>query len=207
MTESVDTLTMKQKYVLIFDFCSSTSIMENLILLEKQERWRNLLIDIKKFLKEERANHGFEIYKFIGDGWILLFDIDFPPKELFSFLKRLCDRYNSSYKKKIRGILSTTIDNMGITFGLDKGSLIRVVMDGRPEYIGRPLNIATRFQGAIKDNDSEPQGKVLMSKIVYDDVKRIISKDYKVYSVKRNLRNISGGDRYPAIKLMLYENP
>jgi len=25
--------------------------------------------------------------------------------------------------------------------------------------------------------------------------------------VKRNLRNISGGDRYPAIKLMLYENP
>ena len=207
MTESVDTLTMNQKYVLIFDFCSSTSIMENLILLEKQERWRNLLIDIKKFLVEERVTHGFEIYKFIGDGWILLFDIDFPPKELFSFLKRLCDRYKSTYKKKIRGILSTTIDNIGITFGLDKGRLMRVVMDSHPEYIGRPLKIATRLQGAIKDKDLEPQGKVLMSKIVYDDVKRIISKDYKVCPVKRNLRNISGGDRYPAIKLMLYEKP
>ena len=72
-------------------------------------------------------------------------------------------------------------------------------------------------EGLIDENHSEksrikiaylePQGKVLMSKIVYDDVKRIISKDYKVCPVKRNLRNISGGDRYPAIKLMLYEKP
>lgn len=109
--------------------------------------------------------------------------------------------------KHIKGVLSTEIDNIGITFGLDKGSLIEVILDGKRECIGRPLNIASRLQGAIKDNDSHPQSKVLMSKKVYDSARNDISKDYLIYSVKRKLRNISGGDRYCAIKLSLYEQP
>ena len=205
MTGSGDTV---EKYVLIFDFCSSTSIMDDLILSERQERWPKLLTDIKNFLEEESVAHGFEVYKFIGDGWILLFNNDFPPKELFSFLNRLCNKYNDIYKRYIRPILSTTINNVGITFGLEKGGLIPIGMCKQSEYIGRPLNIAARLQNAIKDKDSRPQGKVLMSKKVYDEVRRGgISRNYKVYSVTRKLRNISGGERYPAIKLILCENP
>lgn len=207
MTDPVDELSTKQKYVLFFDFCSSTLIIEDLIRTESQERWRNLLIGIKKFLVEEREIHGFEIYKFIGDGWILLFDKDFSPSILFSLLKRLCDKYDKAFNKHIRGILSTDIDTIGITFGLDRGSLIKIVMDGRREYIGRPLNVAARLQGSIKDNDSSPQGKVLMSNIVYDYVKQDIRNEYLIYKVRRKLGNISGGERYQAKKLMLYEKP
>lgn len=204
MTESVDGLTIEKKYVLVFDFCSSTSILEDLIRSESQRRWRDLLIDIKNFLIAQHIINDFTIYKFIGDGWILLFDDDFPPRELFSLMKCLCKQYDRAFKKRIKGVLSTEIDNIGITFGLDMGSLIRIVMNRQSEYIGRSINMAARLQGAIKDKDSKPQGKVLMTKLVYDFVKRDISKDYKnVYSVKRKLRNISGGEKYHAVKLEL----
>jgi len=200
MAESFNRLTTEQKYVLVFDFCSSTSIIEHLILEGPQEGWRNLLIDIKKFLREESAAHGFEIYKFIGDGWILLFNTDFSPRELFSFLERLCNKYAIAYNKRIGKILPTQIDNIGITFGLEMGNLIRFVMFGRTEYIGRPLNIAARLQGAIRDKDPNPQGKMLMSKLVYSKVRRYIPKDYKVWKVTRELRNVFGGEKYHAIK-------
>ena len=77
MTEPAEAPTIVQKYVLVFDFCSSTSILEDLIRSENQQSWRDLLIGIKKFLFAERDAHRIEIYKFIGDGWILLFDPDF----------------------------------------------------------------------------------------------------------------------------------
>ena len=200
MTESVDLLKMEQKYVLVFDICSSTKIVEHLILEGPQESWCNLLIDIENVLKRESEAIGFEIYKFIGDGWILLFNTDLSPKELFSFVDRLRDKYAVAYNERIGKILSTRIDNIGITFGLETGDLIRFIMFERPEYIGRPLIMAVRLQGAIKDNDPNPQGKMLMSKSVYNKVRRYIPTNYKVWRVTRKLRNVLGGEKYHAIK-------
>ena len=127
MTESVDLLKMEQKYVLVFDICSSTKIVEHLILEGPLESWCNLLIDIENFLKRESEALGFEIYKFIGDGWILLFNTDLSPKELFSFVDRLEDKYAVAYNERIGKILSTRIDKIGITFGLEMGNLIRFI--------------------------------------------------------------------------------
>ena len=79
MTGSGDLLKKEEKYVLVFDICSSTQIVEHLKLEGPQEAWCNLLIDIDNFLKREREALGFEIYKFTGDGWILLFNIDLSP--------------------------------------------------------------------------------------------------------------------------------
>ena len=200
MTESLDKLTKEQKWVLVFDFCSSTSIIEHLILEGHQEGWRNLLIDIKRFLREESAANGFTVYKFTGDGWILLFDADFSPRVLFSFVERLCEKYAMVYKKRIGKILSTPIDNIGITFGLEFGDVIRFVMFGQREYIGRPLNLAARLQGAIKDRDPKPQGKMLMSRLVYSKVRRYVPSNYKVWKVTRELRNVVGGGEYHAVK-------
>lgn len=207
MTKASDKLTREQKLVLVFDFCSSTSIVEDLLRSEKQDRWRDLLIDVKELLTRERQAHDFNIYKFVGDGWILLFDIDFPPMELFSFMKRLCEKFRIAFKRRVRPVLTTEIDNIGVTFGLDMGTLIRFVMNEQDEYIGRPINLAARLQGAIRDGDSNPEGKVLMSKPVFDHVRKNISGEYKVRSVKRTLRNVAGGERYRPIKLMLFEKP
>jgi len=57
-----------------FDICSSTTILEDLLRTDNQVRWRNLLILLKKFLSAEAKTQPFLLYKFIGDGWILLFD-------------------------------------------------------------------------------------------------------------------------------------
>jgi class 3 adenylate cyclase len=200
-----DPVKFEQRFVLVFDFCSSTLILEDLLRSECEDRWRNLLIDIKTFLRNERPRLNFELYKFIGDGWILLFPLDFPKAEFFLFLQRLCDRYEAVFKKRVRPVLSTRIDNPGITFGLDRGRLISVVMDGHTEYLGRPLNVASRLQAAIRDKDLNPQGKILMSKPVYEQLRRHVPKANKIYSVKRKLKNISGGEDYRCIKLHLQE--
>jgi class 3 adenylate cyclase len=80
------------------------------------------------------------------------------------------------------------------------GGVIRFTMFGRTEYIGTPLIMAARLQGAIKDKDPNPQGKLLMSKSVYNKVRSYIPKDHRVWRVNRNLRNVVGGEKYEAIK-------
>ena len=60
--------------------------------------------------------------------------------------------------------MSRRTDKIQITFGLEMGSLICFTIFGRPEYIGTPLIMAARLKEAIKDNDPNPQGKLLMLK-------------------------------------------
>ncbi len=79
-------------------------------------------------------------------------------------------------------------------------------MDGKDEYIGRPLNVAARLQGAIKDKDKHPQGKVLLSKTAYVRMQAELKGQFPVDDVTRTLRNISGGANYHA-KSYTYSSP
>ncbi len=90
----------------------------------------------------------------------------------------------------------------GLTFGVERGSLLRFVMMGRFEYVGRALNVACRLQSAIKDKDERPNYKVLFSRSAFNHLD--IPKDkYRIKEVSRHLRNIRGGGRYQCIKLSL----
>ena len=119
MTRSDDSLTIEQKYVVVFDICSSTTIREDLLRSDSEKRWHDLLIDIKKFLVAQRKIREFEIYKFMGDVWILLFDIDYPPAELFFLLRRLCDMYKAVFKKRIRQVLWVNKYSLGVRWPSD----------------------------------------------------------------------------------------
>jgi hypothetical protein len=196
-----------KKIVLFFDLCSSTLILEDLIRSERQKRWRSLLIALKVFLRKKSRELDFEIYKFIGDGWVLLFEPDYPADVLFPFMQELCESYDTLYKNKIKGVLSFSPKNIGIKFGLEKGSLMHMIMNGKKEYVGRALNVAARLQGAIKDNDSKPQGKVLMSNNVFVDFKPTLLGKFRIQTAERKLRNISGGEKYLAKKVCLFEKP
>lgn len=207
MTRTNDQLKTTQKMVLVFDVCSSTSILEDLLRSENEAKWRNLLISLKKFLRQESKSHGFDVYKFVGDGWILLFDPTFDASTLFDLLRRLCDEYEKLFRKSIEPVLSMDIKNIGITFGLDKGTLVRIVMNETMEYMGRPLNLAARLQSAIKDNDQTPGGKVLMSKNVFAGMREALKPIYRVETARRKLRNISGADEYVCKKLWLFQKP
>jgi len=192
-----------KRLVVVFDICSSTLILEDLLRTENQQLWRNLLVSQKNLLRNKREELNFEMYKFLGDGWILLFNQKVNGIKLFDFLKLLSLHFFKRYKQLVEPVINSKISYIGLTFGIDKGTLIYMTMNGRREYIGRPLNVATRLQGSIKDKDPLPQYKVLMSKSVYADFGDKVANRYSVQNVTRTLRNISGGEKYLCKKLKL----
>lgn len=191
--------------MLFFDVCSSTSILEDLIMTENQKLWKRFLIDIKNYLRSERAAVDFEIYKFLGDGWVLLLEPRPEGLGILDFLDELSDEFVSTYKGRIESVLTRRIRNVGLTFGMDIGSCIPVVMNQQREYTGRPLNVAARLQGAIGQKDKNPQYKALLSNNLYAtfEDQQDIENEYKIMRVKRTLTNISGGEDYHCKKIWL----
>jgi class 3 adenylate cyclase len=203
MSRPSDKVQRTHKVVVFFDICSSTTILEDLLRTENQRRWRDLLIRLKQFLVEESEDLGFLIYKFLGDGWVLLFDAEsIRGKQLISFLTRLDKRYQRLFHSVVSAVLGGTEHTIGITFGVDEGTLIRIIMTQREEFVGRALNVAARLQGAIKQKDNKPEGKVLISKNAFV-LLALDSGQIRSTLVSRELRNISGGKRYQARKISL----
>ena len=207
-----ETMTLKsepiktiKKIVIFFDICSSTSILEDLIRTENEQLWRNFLIEFKNYLWGKRFSVGFEMYKFLGDGWILLLDPQSEGMEIFQLLEKLSDKFVSLYRRHIRNVLTTRIATIGLTFGMDIGSCIKFKMNKRLEYVGRPLNVAGRLQDAIGQRDKKPQNKGLVSRNLYATFadQRKIKRKYTILRVRRQLKNISGGEDYRCLKVKL----
>ncbi len=192
-----------RKVVVVFDICSSTAILDDLIHNEIHHKWRNLLIGLKEALVEGTKRLDFEIYKFLGDGWILLFDEAVRGAPLMAFLKDLCRSFKRMYRETILPVLSTKVSVIGLTFGIDRGTLMQLVMTGRREYIGRPLNAACRLQGAIRQKDKSPNGKVLISNAAHEELGLAQHNLFRGNAVSRKLRNLLGGEHYRARKIIL----
>jgi len=203
VTSKSDPVKVVKKIVVFFDICSSASILEDLVLTDNQRLWRDLLIDIKNYLLTKRSSVGFELYKFLGDGWVLLFEPRSEGLEIFQFLEALSDKFTSRYRLGIQNFLTTHIPRVGITFGMDSGSCLRFVMNQQGEYTGRPLNVAARLQGAVGQRGRNPENKVLISNNLYATFKdkSKIRHEYKVWKVRRSLKNISGGEDYRCLKV------
>jgi class 3 adenylate cyclase len=151
-----------------------------------------LHINIKEFLHAKAAAVGYRLYNFTGDGWILLFPGKVNGQRLIIFLEELCKRYADLYAKNIKPVLETNPEVIGVTFGMDRGQLIKIHMNGRDEFVGRPINVACRLQSAIKDKDKNPGNKILISKHLFESIKTDL-KTNRFGEVKRKLRNIAGG--------------
>lgn len=205
MTNVADDLREGRFIVVIFDICSSTVIVEELLKIEKLKLWRDILIVIKKYLVAAKERNDFIIYKFLGDGWILLFPENFKLERLFKILKGLCELYEKRFQSAIETVIPINIPINGITFGLDKGTLINVVMNEQSEYIGRAINVASRLQNAIKDNDSSPQWKIMMSKTVHSELPDELKNKNNIKKAKRVLRNVTGGIEIEVKKMQLYK--
>lgn len=202
MTRRSEELSVEKKVVVFFDICSSSRILEDLLATENMKSYRDLLLSIKNVLRNRRVRDEFIIYKFIGDGWILLFPHDVSGSALIKFLTELSAYFRSAFQRKISPILETTPPIVGLTFGVDKGPLIKLTMNGKDEYIGRALNVASRLQSAIKDRDEKPAYKVLISKHAYKSLD-ISANMCKVQKVKRKLRNIQNDQEVGLVKLIL----
>ena len=73
MTEPRDRLSTEEKLVVFFDMCSSSTILEDLFATNNLGALRDVLIETKNYLRDRAIEFDFIFYKFIGDGWILLF--------------------------------------------------------------------------------------------------------------------------------------
>jgi class 3 adenylate cyclase len=202
MTIAEHELTVQKRTVLIFDVCSSSNMLEDLLLSENIQAMRNLIISIKTFLRGKQSEGRCEIYKFIGDGWILLFPYQVRGTELIAFMEELSQTFAKKLKKLVIPHLQLIPEVLGLSFGVDRGKLVRMTMMERTEFIGRPLNIASRLQSVIKDKDHNPAYKALFSKYCFTALR--IPKGYRgAKVVRRQLRNIQGGQNYSCVKLTL----
>jgi class 3 adenylate cyclase len=202
MTIRSEELTTEDKIVVFFDVCSSTTILEDLLSSGHLKMWRNVLIATKGFLRKCSSEYEMEIHKFIGDGWVLLFPPTTSGEALVKVLTELACFFHRQLEERIIPLLQSPPDVLGLTFGVDSGKIIRILMLERSEYIGRPLNVASRLQSAIKDNDKRPAYKVLFSKHCFHTL-GLGDGTLPAEPVKRKLRNLLGGDNYHCMKLRL----
>jgi class 3 adenylate cyclase len=189
--------------VVAFDMCSSSNIIEELTLSGNLKRLNEFLTALKRYLASAQKNVVFDPYKFMGDGWILLFPAETDGKVLFKFLQDLCTFFRREFRQQVLKHLATPPSITGLTFGVEKGPLVSMTMYGQREYIGRALNIACRLQSAIKYKDSSPAYKALVSNDVFNDYFASATRKVTVYKVRRRLRNIRGGDNFHCKKIHL----
>src|SRR5207249_10854676 len=109
--------------VVAFDICSSSVVMEHLLLGGDMICLTDMLTAIKRHLAAEQKHLLFEPYKFTGDGWILLFPADTDGFALTAFLERLCRFYREEYKLRIKPNLTKAPKITGLSFGIDRGWL------------------------------------------------------------------------------------
>jgi len=206
MTRHTDDLEPAKRIVLTFDICSSTAILEDLLGTENIGAWRDFLIWMKQLLITESREYNFEIYKFTGDGWVLLYPEDCSGGQLFECIEHFSDKVRQKLATTILPLLNVHPHVTGLTFGLDRGTLVSVVMMGRTEYVGRALNMAARLQSAIKDRDKQPQYKVMLTKHLYR-MFRADLQSYRCDSVERTLRNVAGEQPVHCVKVWLKCRP
>ena len=199
-----------KKIATFLDICSSSKIIEDLAQNEDLQLWRKTLRRIESKLEMKSHDLTFSIYKFLGDGWVLMIDPDTDKKALLQFFSELCDMFSSHFDKKLEKRLSTEIKPVGLTFGLDIGDIFRISIGSIEEYMGSTLNIAARLQSCIsnpKKLDDDPSNQLMMIRRTYykyfsNEVKGI----YKLERARRKLKNIRNNDTFVCSRIWLTEN-
>jgi len=130
---------MRERPVLTFDICSSTSMLEDLHRTNTIEEYTVLISDIMTFLKSNSTQYGYEIYKFLGDGFILIFQDSTLIDSILEFCVALTNDCNAYIEKFISEKIEaeTGILRKGITIGIDRGYVSKLSINGKDEYVGR----------------------------------------------------------------------
>ena len=193
------------RIVVAFDLCSSSQIMEDLLLNDKFRNYEAFLACIKRWLidqanKSPPSSSSLELYKFTGDGWILLFPGNTSGQVLLDFMRGLCEMVNAELGRHIIPSLGSVPSALGVMIGLDKASLVKMTND-REEYVGRGLNIACRLQNTVKTKEPAGGYKALVPAHLYNESLVPLCMPYKVEPVTCSLRNILSGSGYACQKI------
>lgn len=203
MPLTIVNLSVQGKVIVVaFDMCSSSTLVEQLTVKGDLRRLQKLLTVVKRFLIERQKTLPCDVYKFVGDGWILLFPETTDGQQLLQFLKDLCVFYKAELRKEVLQYLDSSPKVTGLTFGLDKGSLGAMLMYNQREYVGRAINVACRLQSAIKQKGGSPANKALVTNAVFKE-HHAPAKGFRVFRVTRTLRNIANDAVFKCRKIEL----
>ena len=201
VTDPAATPKIARKLVVIFDIAHSTSILEDLIRTENVDAWQKVLGLLKRFLWSEKVGRR-QMYKFLGDGWILLFDDgELEGGRVIELLEKISAKYQELFNTHVASVLSNMLSPIGLTFGIDEGSLVEIVMNNQREYVGRAINVAARLQGATKSMSEPAPGLLLISNNAFARLKLDLRHDI----VECDLANVAGGEKYRARKVRISE--
>ena len=209
MTLERDKIETCQKIVVTLDICSSTHLIEDLLKTEHIKLWRDLLIGMKEYLADQVGSAGLIPYKFTGDGWILLAEHSYPGKTLFRVLSGINNNFEDRYTSEIADYLDVRPDIYGLTFGLDEGTLIELIMNDKQEFIGRPINVSCRLQSKIDPVDIKGGFRGLMSNRLYNLLIKPSADELGEYNFKATtlpLKNLSDGGRLACYRFAIPTN-
>ena len=184
-----------RRVVVVFDISSSTTILEDLKRTDNLTVWRDFHINLKTFLQGKCDLLEMEMYKFMGDGWILLFHPNIHSASFFDFLNALTSFVMFQFVQ-VHRLLQKYPEPTGLTFGIDTGELIRLEMNEQIEYLGRAINVAARLQGEAKRFSGSAMSNIaLFSKVSFNSLEPYDPfTEATIQTVQ--LRNISGGDQF-----------
>ena len=192
------------KFIVIFDICSSSQIIEDLQNQGIMGRWDEFLVEITQSIENyiPENNIGGHIYKFLGDGYVLIVNESCSEKIL-----TLCfDIYQMIFPKLevlIEEFLNIEPNRIGITIGIDYGKLHKVSIQNQTEYLGKAINTAARLQTSLEKK--EHTNKLLISKVVKKSICRPYKSDlYK--ETTRQMRNLYGDSRFYCYEIDLTTN-
>jgi class 3 adenylate cyclase len=185
--------------VVFIDICSSSKILENLRLTGNVELWVSVLKDLEEALGK-MFKPGFEVYKFLGDGWILISN-DHPVSDFYDRLSHLCEKFDSLYISRIKVVLEDPIKS-GLTFGIDHGPVDSFEGKNSREYIGRCINVAARLQGSVKFQDDSYENKAVLSNAAISHLGSPPDR-FESKVIQRTLNNILGNKPVHCWKLII----
>lgn len=179
--------------VVAFDICSSSDMLEELILRSDIRPYEHVIRELKHFLAKVQESVLFDPYKFTGDGWILLFPANTSGASLWSMLTELSSFYRSTFNEHLLPRLNTPPKINGLTFGIDFGPVVKMTIFQQTEYVGRAITVACRLQSAVGSVAKESAGfKALISATAFSEY-FVGSGNIRSWNKTVPLRNIRDG--------------
>ena len=128
-------LAMLARIVFVFDIASSTILIEDLQQTGRTVRYDQLIGPISEFLDRNSVSYKYEVYKFLGDGFILIFDEGQTIDNVLIYSIALTTKfaeYMLSFKRQF--IQTRKIERLGLTIGIDKGEIFGLTLRGIKEF-------------------------------------------------------------------------
>jgi len=176
---------LTKKIVVSIDIASSSWVLEQLTLSGRVKLW----LDLLKLMRTNLGKIGDEfiglgrvtIYKFTGDGWIVLIDDDASWKSIEQFLFKIFKNFKEIFSECVEKSLDAGNADarvVKIRFGMESGLIAFLRVGSVAEYVGRAINMACRLEGLT----IEKEGSSLKEKGI--EVSREVDSDFAAQSVK-----------------------